>query len=148
MSQANLSPITVSGKFDRMGESLKTLREYSVEAAKQAGLPMNRVNGLRLAVDEYATNIIIYGYHDAGIDGDIRAAAKIDDYHLIISLVDTALEFDPTTRANPTDADLEADLFDRPIGGLGIKLVRDNVDEWRYERQGNRNCNHFVLKRK
>jgi anti-sigma regulatory factor (Ser/Thr protein kinase) len=128
-----------------MGESLKALREYAVRAAEQAGLSKVRVEGLRLAVDEYATNIITYGYRDAGYEGDIAASAAINDDHLIISLVDSGLAYDPTNRADPTD--LDSPLEERDIGGLGIMLVRQSVDEWRYERVDDRNCNHFVLKR-
>ena len=146
MSQANLSPITVSGKFDKMGESLKALRDYAVLAAVQAGLAKNRVEALKMAVDEYATNIITYGYHDAGLVGDIFADAALSDEYLVFSMTDTAAAYDPTTRPNPTN--LEDPLEERGIGGYGIMLVRESVDEWRYERQGNRNCNHFVLKRK
>ncbi|MCC6805690.1 MAG: ATP-binding protein [Anaerolineae bacterium] len=128
-----------------MGESLKALRDYAVEAAQQAELPKARVEGLRLAVDEYATNIITYGYRDAGYAGDVEAAAQIDDDHLIISLIDAGLAYDPTNRPDPTD--LDTPLEERDIGGLGIMLVRQSVDEWRYERRDNRNYNHFVLKR-
>lgn len=128
-----------------MGESLKTLRDYAVEAAQRAGLPKARVEGLRMAVDEYATNIITYGYRDAGYQGTVEASAKIDEDQLVISLVDTALAFDPTLKADPTD--LDSPLEERDIGGLGIMLVRQSLDEWRYERIDNRNCNHFVLKR-
>ena len=128
-----------------MGESLKALREYAVEAAQRAGLPKHRVEKLRLAMDEYATNIITYGYHDSGIVGDVSASATYDEERLIISLIDTAAAFDPTTRPDPTN--LDDPLEERGIGGYGIMLVRQSVDEWRYERQGNRNCNHFVLNR-
>lgn len=146
MSEPKLSPITVSGKFDKMGDSLKMLREYAVQAAEYAGLPKSRIEALRMAVDEYATNIISYGYHDSGLEGDIYSKATIDDDHLIISLIDTAAAFDPTTHADPTN--LEDPLEERGIGGYGIMLVRQSLDEWRYERLGNQNCNYFVLKRK
>jgi anti-sigma regulatory factor (Ser/Thr protein kinase) len=145
MSEPNLPPITVSGNFNHMGESLKALRDYAVKAAEVAGLPRNRVEGLRLAVDEYATNIITYGYRDAGLAGNIDAAATIDDHTLILSLYDQAAAFDPRTKAAPTN--LDAPLDEREIGGLGIMLVNESVDEWRYERANGRNCNHFVLKR-
>jgi anti-sigma regulatory factor (Ser/Thr protein kinase) len=145
MSEPTLSPITVSGKFDKMGESLKALRDYAVQAAEIAGLPKSRIEGLRMAVDEYATNIITYGYRDAGLMGNIDAEATIDPNFLIVSLYDNAAAFDPTAHDDPTN--LEDDLVDRPIGGLGIMLAKQSVDEWRYERVGNQNCNHFVLKR-
>ncbi len=128
-----------------MGESLKALREYAVEAARQAGLSKARVEGLRMAIDEYATNIITYGYRDAGLDGDIYASATINDEDLVISLIDSAVAYDPTNRKDPTN--LDEPLEERDIGGLGIMLVRQSVDEWIYERVENRNCNYFVLKR-
>jgi anti-sigma regulatory factor (Ser/Thr protein kinase) len=146
MSQTKLSPITVSGNFDKMGESLKTLRDYAVLAAERAGLPEPRVKGFRLAIDEYATNVIIHGYQEAGLEGDIQATASINDDHLLFSLFDTAAPFDPTKARDPSD--LDDPLETRPIGGLGIMLARQNTDEWRYERVGNRNCNHFTVKRK
>jgi serine/threonine-protein kinase RsbW len=145
MAQVELSPITVSGRYDKMGEALKALREYAVMAARQAGLPEPRVQALKLAMDEYATNIIQYGYHDAGIVGDVSVTATINDDYLVISLYDSAVEFDPTQRPDPTN--LEDDLIDRGIGGYGIMLTRQSVDEWRYERMGDLNCNHFVLRR-
>jgi serine/threonine-protein kinase RsbW len=145
MAQIELSPITVSGSFDKMGESLKALREYAVGAAQQAGLPRDRVEKLRMAMDEYATNIITYGYHDAGIKGDIVAAAEINDEQLVISLYDTAVPYDPTIRPDPTN--LLDPLEEREIGGYGIMLTRQAVDNWLYRYDGRRNCNHFVLNR-
>ena len=62
-----------------MGKSLKALRDYAVQAAERAGLAKNRVEALKMAVDEYATNIITYGYHDAGLSGDIYADAVLSD---------------------------------------------------------------------
>ncbi len=128
-----------------MGESLKALRDYAVQAAEVAGLTRQRIEGLRMAVDEYATNIITYGYRDSGLSGDIDAYASIDDAYLTISLVDEAAPYDPTQRADPTN--LEDPLEERDIGGLGIMLTRQSLDEWRYEYVDGRNCNHFILKR-
>lgn len=128
-----------------MGESLKALRDYAVQAAELAGLSKARVDGLRMAVDEYATNIITYGYRDAGLDGDVYAAAMVDPQYLILKLIDTATAFDPTKRPMPTN--LDDPLEERSIGGYGIMLVRESVDEWRYERNDNQNCNTFFLKR-
>jgi anti-sigma regulatory factor (Ser/Thr protein kinase) len=147
MPQVELSPLTVSGSFDKMGESLKALREYAVAAAQQAGLKRERVEGLRMAMDEYATNIITYGYHDAGIKGDITVHAEINDDQLVISLYDTAVPYDPTIRPDPSPEDLDSPLEERGIGGYGIMLTRQSVDNWLYRFDGKRNCNHFVLNR-
>ncbi len=145
MSELKLPSITVSGKIDKMGESLKALRDYAVQAADKAGLNKARIDGLRMAVDEYATNIITYGYRDAGLEGNVDASAEFDGDYLSFSLIDTATAFDPTKRPMPTN--LDDPLEERSIGGYGIMLVRESVDEWRYERRNNQNCNTFLLKR-
>ncbi len=128
-----------------MGESLKALRDYAVQAAETAGLSKARIDGLRMAVDEYATNIITYGYHDAGLDGEVVATASLDGDQMILTLIDAAAAFDPTKRPMPTN--LDDPLEERGIGGYGIMLVRESVDEWRYERVGDQNYNTFYLKR-
>lgn len=46
-------------------DSLDSLREYVGELAERAGLPKKKVYNLKLAIDEIATNIILYGYEAA-----------------------------------------------------------------------------------
>ena len=62
---------------------------------------------------------------------------------MILALIDTAAAFDPTKRPMPTN--LDDPLEERGIGGYGIMLVRESVDDWLYERVDNQNCNHFLL---
>ncbi len=145
MAEVKIPTLTVSGKFDKMGESLKALRDYAVAAAEQAGLSKMVIGRLRLAIDEYSTNIITYGYRDAGMSGTIRATATINDAELVIALVDTAIAFNPLTHIDPDN--LDSPLEFREEGGLGIMLTRQNLDDWRYARVGDENRNYFILKR-
>ena len=55
---------------------------------------------------------------------------------LIFTLIDEGEPFDPTTLEAP-DTSLPAE--ERPIGGLGVFLLKQIMDEVRYERQGTRN---------
>jgi serine/threonine-protein kinase RsbW len=94
---------------------------------------------LNLALDEAISNIIAYGYDD---DGEHAIAVRIAVAHgaLIAELVDDGREFDPRQALPP---DLAAPLDERPVGGLGIHLVRHLMDEVLYRREGGRN--HLVL---
>lgn len=141
-------PITtlhLSGKTDKLGESLSALRAFIGDVSKRAGVEKQKLEGLKLATDEIATNIILYGYGRSGIDGTLDVSATIDDHKLVVLLEDVAPAFDPFSI--PTPDNLDAPLEERGIGGLGIMLARQNVDEFTYARVGNRNQNRFMVKR-
>ncbi len=136
-----MQPLTVPGTL----ASLALVREYVRAAAAQAGLDKKRTYRLELAVDEIATNIVNHGYQEAGRAGDVVACATIDANALTIALEDTAVPFDPRRLRRPEQIDLP--MAERPIGGLGIFLAMENVDEFDYEYVDGHNRNIFVVKR-
>lgn len=136
-----MESLVVPGDLD----SLATIRRYIQEAAERANLEKKQAYRLGLAVDELATNIVTYGYADAGEAGEITVHAEIDERSLKITLEDTAAPFDPNKKEEPDDLDLP--MEDRPIGGLGIFLARNGVDDFSYERVDNRNRNILVIYR-
>lgn len=123
-------------------DSLEAVAEFVMAAAAAAGLDKRVSYRLRLAVDEIATNIIVHGYVEAGLQGALELCADIDDRTLTLSIEDTGVAFDPRQAAVPeTDLPLEQ----RPIGGLGVYLAMRSVDEFLYERVGDRNRTIFKL---
>ncbi len=82
------------------------------------------VDGLMLAVDEAMTNIIVHGYQKG--PGSVELAVQNEGDALIISLRDQAPVFDPTTVPAP---DLSIPVIERALGGMGIHLIRQSVDE-------------------
>ncbi|WP_088243974.1 ATP-binding protein [Calothrix rhizosoleniae] len=126
-------------------ESLDDITKYVSLAAKQAYLPKKIAYKLRLAVDEIATNIIIHGYQEAGIKGDIVCHAQLNEKSLIIHLEDTGIEYDSTKKEQPDD--LFKPLETREIGGLGIYLAASGVDKFMYKRIENCNRHTFVIYR-
>lgn len=138
-----MEPLIVSGKL----ESLGAIAKYVMSAAKEAGLEKKAAYKLRLAIDEVATNIVTHGYEEANLEGDIYLATKIDEKTLTISVEDNAIAYDPTQN-NAVELELlNAPLEERPIGGLGVFLALDGVDNFTYEREGDRNRNIFVVNR-
>ena len=138
-----MEALKVQGKLDNLGK----IREYVKSAAKEAGLEKKASYNLCLAVDEIATNIITHGYNDNGLEGNIYVETKIDEQSLTIYIEDTAIPFDPKKKEVVTQEDLQKSLEERPIGGLGIHLVQESVDEFIYEYKGDRNRNILVVNR-
>jgi serine/threonine-protein kinase RsbW len=138
-----LSPLTVPGILD----SLKPIRDYVSGATTLAGLDKLPANRLRLAVDEIVTNIIVHGYDEADTKGDIWIEAVIDADRLTITVEDSGPHYDPTQHTMPTEEDLGQPLDTRDIGGLGIYLAVNSIDEFHFERVNNRNRNIFVMYR-
>lgn len=125
--------------------SLEAIAEYVMAAASTAGLDKKTSYKLRLAVDEIATNIIIYGYERAGRKGILAIHADLDEESLTISIEDTGVPFDPTQELTPDD--LDKPIEQRQIGGLGIYLANQSVDKFIYERVGDKNQNIFIVNR-
>jgi serine/threonine-protein kinase RsbW len=136
-----MEPLTVPGTL----ASLASIREYVRAAAAQSGLDSKRAYRLELAVDEIATNIVNHGYHEAGRAGNVVVHAEIGADALTIVLEDTAVPFDPRVVTRPEQIDLP--LAERPIGGLGLFLAMENVDEFDYEYAAGCNRNIFVVNR-
>ncbi|GAB4411150.1 MAG: hypothetical protein Fur0044_05080 [Anaerolineae bacterium] len=105
-------------------KNLSQIRDFIEAAALGLGLPPESIHNIQLAVDEVATNIMVHGYQGQG--GPLEIEVKRPERDLVVSLRDEAFPFDPTTVPPP---DLTLPLAQRPIGGLGIHLVRQTMDE-------------------
>lgn len=127
-------------------DSLAELRSYVKEAAGDAGIDEARAYKLQLAVDEIATNTILYGYKDVGASAVISIGGEIRDGTLVITLEDHAQAFDPRTMHMPDAEDLAKPLEERTIGGLGIFLAIQGVDRFDYRRESDRNLNIFEVR--
>ncbi|TAN70237.1 MAG: ATP-binding protein, partial [Magnetospirillum sp.] len=80
--------------------------------------------------------IISYGYDDDA-PHDIVVDFGYDGRELVTSIVDDAKEYDPFVQAPEPDLDLDVD--DRPIGGLGVFLVKEFMDATEYRHEAGHN---------
>jgi anti-sigma regulatory factor (Ser/Thr protein kinase) len=135
-----MKTLTIPASLD----SLSALGQFVQDVAAEAGLPKLAAYRVRLAVDEIATNAILYG--GAGEAGGrvLDARGEVTADAVTITVEDAGAPFDPR-RLPPPDIDVPVD--DRPIGGLGVFLALSGVDHFTYERVGDRNRNIFVVNR-
>lgn len=133
-----------SKSFGATLDSLESIRNFLTAKGKMAGLDKNKIYKLCLAADEIATNIINYGYAKAGISNKIiDVIIQLDDEGITVTLEDTAVPFNPFDNKLPDDDDLAKPLEERPIGGLGIMLAKENVDKYTYQFEDGKNRNIF-----
>ena len=88
-----------------------------------------------LCLDEMLVNIISYGYPD-GEEHLIDLHVVAGEDELVITLSDDGIPFDPFNREEP---DTGLSVEERPIGGLGVHLVKNLMDNCHYERRGEHN---------
>ena len=100
----------------------------------RAGFSGKQILDMQLAVEEAFINIVRHGYH--GSYGAILIAMDLGEGRLTVKIEDDAPPFDPTRFQEP---DFSADLEERPVGGLGIHLMRSLSDEMRYEYENGKN---------
>ena len=116
-------------------DEVPQLAAFVDEVCEAIGLDMSLTMSLNLAIEEAVVNVMDYAY-PAGKKGDILIEAKANDQCLKIVIIDWGTPFDPTTKAE-VDTTLSAE--ERPIGGLGIHLVRQIMDSINYERIDGKN---------
>ena len=123
-------------------QQIPQLADFVETIAEESGLSQTLAMSLNLALEEAVTNVIVYAY-PPGTDGlvDIEAILHKDRIRFIIS--DSGHPFDPT---QVKEVDINLPLEERPIGGLGIHLVRSIMDEVSYERLGDRNILYLLKK--
>ncbi len=106
------------------------------------GIDETQLVPFEIAFDEVVTNICRYAWQDAGQHA-IEVAAVLDGDRVVVTFSDDGIAFDPLAGA---PVGLDDDIEEREIGGLGIHLVRELMDELRYVRDGS--CNRLILTRR
>ncbi len=112
------------------------LEAFAEALARGRGLPDGERARLLLILEELFTNVVAHGYVPGSPTGSVTVTLELRDDQLRIEFADDGRAFNPLARAAP---DLRIAGAARPIGGLGIHVVRSLVDEARYRRAGGRN---------
>ena len=115
-------------------QQIPTLAEWveGLDIPEELNMPIN------LALEELVSNVMLYAY--PGKSGQVLVESgrrKVEGGEkLIFTITDSGIPFDPTKKE---DADITLSAEEREIGGLGIHLVRQVMDEIYYRREEERN---------
>jgi len=128
MSSVTLLLVNERTEIQRLGEMAERF------GADQR-LSDEEVMSINLVLDEVVTNIIDYGFEDTARH-EIRVTMGVEGRTLSIEIEDDARAFDPLAAPPP---DLTLPLEERPVGGLGIHIVRTVMDHVEYQRRDGHN---------
>ena len=117
-------------------EDRRKLLEALEGFAREQQLPGRALQAADLALEEHLTNVMSYAYEDE-LTHDILVRCSVEKGVLVIEVEDDGKPFDPLLKP---EVDINMPLEQRPIGGLGIHLMRRFMDEVDYRREAGKNC--------
>ena len=118
------------------------MRSFFFSVCREYGIDEETFKTLNLALEEWVANVINYAY-PKGMRGHVEVTADVSDNVLTLVIKDHGTPFDPTQHA---EVDIDAELDERSIGGLGIHLMRTIMDSMTYERTAD-GYNRLTLKK-
>ncbi|MCL4807378.1 MAG: ATP-binding protein [Thermoanaerobaculia bacterium] len=131
MRSARESKLSVAGSRAGLGRATEAFEAFS--ASHGVSDPVRR--SIQVVLDELLSNTIRCGA-GGGRDLTISLTFRLDADALRVEILDDGTPFDPLERASP---DTTLPLEKRPVGGLGVMLVKNLVDEISWEDDAGRN---------
>jgi anti-sigma regulatory factor (Ser/Thr protein kinase) len=116
-------------------EEIERMAAFLEELSQEYDLSVEHSFNIHLAVEEAVTNVIMYAYPQDEKHEFALTVQKIED-SLIFKVIDSGKEFDPTLQP---EADVTLSLEERPVGGLGIFLIRRVMQSVEYQRVDGKN---------
>ncbi len=121
---------------DATVENVRAVTDFVGEVLEQADCPQKTRRQLNIVVDEVFSNIAQYAYGSALGTATVKAGLEEDGRTLVLIFQDGGMPYDPLSAKDP-DTSLSAK--DRPMGGLGILLVKKLMDEKTYVYENGQN---------
>lgn len=115
------------------------------ELLEQKGCSPSIQIALDIAIEEIYVNIGYYAYPDQNSSGEGKCRIEVEFVNdsVYVSFIDSGVPYNPLEKEDP---DISLSAEDRPIGGLGIYMVKNSMDEVNYRYENN--CNIFTIMKK
>jgi len=116
-------------------QEVPRLNVFVEEVCQTVGFDQDVTKQVNTAVEEAVVNVMKYAY-PSGKNGDVTIEAASNDVRLKFTIIDSGRPFDPTVQA---DVDTTQSDAQYNVGGMGIHIIRQNMDSINYERIDNLN---------
>ena len=117
-------------------ESIPVITEFVDGQLEQFDCPVKAQMQIDIAIDELFSNIVHYAYHPGTGPATVRVEVIEEPLSVVITFIDQGVPYDPLAKADP---DVTLSVEEREIGGLGIYIVKKNMNEITYEYKDGRN---------
>ncbi len=135
-------------KVEAAVDNLETVLSFVEEYLEACGCPPKNMMKIAVAVEEIYVNIASYAYGEEGgsaridiedgpasglisnFSGFSEKGIKPEEPAVCITMIDSGMPYDPLKKKDP---DITLPMEERQIGGLGIYMVKQTMDEVRYE---------------
>jgi len=128
--------------FPARRDAFHRVRTFIEETCARGAVQRHDCLRLTLLVEELFVNTVVHG-HGVDSDAPIRLALTVTPPTVAVEYEDTARPYDPFAAARPAS---EADIEQRPVGGLGITLITTMAEEVGYVSRDGRNRITFRLR--
>ena len=136
-----LMKIVAHIKLPAQLEYLQKFIDFVASCSREQGFEKKRVHEIELATEEALVNIFNYAYKET--NGYVEIICKLDDNkRFIIEIVDTGIAFNVLSVTAP---DISADISERQLGGLGVFLIKEVMDEVLYRYEDNKNKLSLII---
>lgn len=122
-------------KIDAKTENLDEVLAFMDAELEACDCPMKAQMALDIAVEEIFVNIAHYAYGEEGA-GSAVLQFDISPEQAVVTFVDEGMPYDPLAKEDP---DITLSAEDRPIGGLGIFMVKKSMDDVKYKNEDGKN---------
>ena len=117
-------------------ENIPRVTAFVDEQLEALDCPMKAQMQIDIAIDELFGNISRYAYDPLTGPATVRVEVEQEPLSVIVTFIDHGKPYDPLSTREP---DLTASAEDRPIGGLGVFLVKKTMDDVSYEYKEGKN---------
>ena len=111
-------------------ENMNTVTAFVDDFLDQIACPMKSKIQINIVIDEIFGNICHYAYKDSVGAVTVRVESGNTPKAVFLTFTDNGIPYNPLETEDP---DITLSSEERKIGGLGIYLVKKNMDEMRYE---------------
>jgi serine/threonine-protein kinase RsbW len=122
-------------------EAISSLTERILAFLEEQQVDARATHHVALVVEELVTNL---GMHGNCLDKPATVRITVEPAQVNGEIIDTGPPFDPAQAPTP---DIEASISDRPIGGLGLYLVRQFTKSFEYLHRNDKNFTRFSIAR-
>jgi len=133
---SELTSVKIGNKLDEMPRVITHFETF----ATAHDINMAVIQKFSIVLDELLNNIISYAFNDYQEHG-ILVKFQLKYLRLIITIEDDGIPFNPFRNESP---DIKLSITERDLGGLGVHIVKNLVDEYHYIRQSKKNIINLI----